>query len=46
MDWLQLLDDVTYTVLIKSCQRDYVNLKIGNFVTTLFVSKIAKHYTR
>lgn len=45
MDRLQLLDDVTYTVL-KACQRDYVHLKIGHFVTTLFVSKIAKHYTR
>lgn len=45
MDRLQSLDDVTYTVL-KACQGDYVNLKIGHFVTELFVSKIAKHYTR
>lgn len=39
MNILQLLDVATYTVF-KACQRDYVNLKIGHFVSTFLLVKL------
>lgn len=36
---LHLLDVATYTVF-KACQKDYVNLKIGHFVSTFLLVKL------